>query len=151
MYCASQGRPANAATFILVNLNIIAQETQGTILIGGLVTMIADVIGLRYPLKHIHAFGSIRPMHLNFCFNYGIIANLGPAEFELLIDNQVVFKFTLPNHEKKMFTIEIIGFIIWRVKVSLPHHLTVLSLMKTEIPISLMLLHMSQVFIVLIL
>ena len=39
-------------------------------------------------------------MHIDFCFNRGIIANLGPVEFELLIDNQVVHNFTLPNHEK---------------------------------------------------
>lgn len=100
MYCASQGRPVNAATFMLVNLDKIVRGTQGIILIGGLVTMIADVIGLRYPLNRIHGFGGIRPMHLNFCFNRGIIANLGPVEFELLIDNQVVLNFTLPNHEK---------------------------------------------------
>jgi hypothetical protein len=48
----------------------------------------------------MHSFGGIFPMHLNFCFNCGIITNLGPAEFELLINNQVVLNFTLPNHEK---------------------------------------------------
>lgn len=72
---------------MLVNLERIAQETQGTILIEGLVTMIADAIDLRYPLNHIHAFGGIRPMHLDFFFNRGIIANLRPTKFELLIDN----------------------------------------------------------------
>lgn len=90
----------NVATFTLANLDKIALETQRIILIGGLVTMISDAIGLRYPFNRIHAFGGIRPMQLNFCFNRDIIANLGPAEFELLIDNQVVLKFTLPNHEK---------------------------------------------------
>lgn len=38
--------------------------------------------------------------HLNFCFNRGIIANLGPVEFELLINNEVVRNFTMSNHEK---------------------------------------------------
>lgn len=32
MHRASQGRPVNAATFMLVNLDKIARETQGTIL-----------------------------------------------------------------------------------------------------------------------
>ena len=100
MYCASQGRPVNATNFMLVNLDRISRETQGTILIGGLVTMIVDAIGLRYQLNHIHAFGGICPMRLNFFFNRGIIANLGPTEFELLINNQVALNFTLPNHEK---------------------------------------------------
>lgn len=62
--------------------------------------MIADALGLRYPLNRLHAFGGTRPMHLNSRFNQGIIANLGPAEFEMLIDNEVVRNFTLPNHEK---------------------------------------------------
>lgn len=100
MYCASQGRPVNAATFMLAHLAKIARETHCPIIIGGLITMIVDAIGLRYTLNHLHTFGGILPMHLNFCFNRGIIANLGPTEFELLIDNEVVRNFTLPNHEK---------------------------------------------------
>lgn len=100
LYCASQGRPVNATSFMLENLAKIARETHDHITIGGLVTMIVDAIGLRYPLSRLHAFGGILPMHLHFCFNYGIIANLGPTEFELLIDNEVVRNFTLPNHEK---------------------------------------------------
>lgn len=94
MYCASQGRPVNVVTFMLENLDRISRETQSTILIGGLVTMIADAIGLRYLLNRIHAFEGIRPMHLNFCFNCGIIVNLGPAKFELLIYN----KWSLTKH-----------------------------------------------------
>lgn len=100
MYYASQGRPVNAATFMLVNLDRITQDIQGTILIRGLVIMIVDAIVLRYPFNRIHSFGVIRPMHLNFLFNRSIISNLGPTKFELLINNQVVLKFTLPNHEK---------------------------------------------------
>lgn len=94
LYCASQGRLVNADTFMLANLAKIAQETHGPIIIGDLLTMITDAIGLRYPLNSLHAFGGILPMHLNFCFNRGIIANLGTTEFELLIDNEVVRSFT---------------------------------------------------------
>ncbi|XP_058784007.1 uncharacterized protein LOC131658764 [Vicia villosa] len=36
-------------------------------------------------------------MDIQFCFNRGIIGNLGPDQFELLIDNQVLDHFTLPN------------------------------------------------------
>lgn len=90
----------NVSTFILANLAKTTQETHGPIIIGGLITMIDDAISLRYSLNRLHAFGGIRPMHLNFCFNRGIIANLGPTEFELLIDNEVVKNFTMPNHEK---------------------------------------------------
>lgn len=101
LYCAPQGIPVNIDAFMLANLDRIARETHGTIIIiGGLVTMIVDALGLRYPLNRLYSFGGIRPMHLNFYFNRRIIANLGPLKFELLIDNEVVRNFTLSNHEK---------------------------------------------------
>lgn len=90
----------NVVAFILANLAKISRETHNNIIIGGLVTMIVDALGLRYPLNLLHAFGGIHPMHLDFCFNRGIVTNLGPTEFEFLIDNEVVQNFTLPNHEK---------------------------------------------------
>ena len=62
--------------------------------------MIADAIGLRYPLARTNPLGGIRPMHIEFCFNRGFLRNLGPNEFELLINNEVVQLFTLPNHER---------------------------------------------------
>lgn len=39
-------------------------------------------------------------MKLTFCFNQGLIRNLGPYKFDLLIDNEVVHHFTLPNNER---------------------------------------------------
>lgn len=47
MYCASQSRAVNAATFMIANFDRMAQATHGPILIGGLMTMIANAIGLR--------------------------------------------------------------------------------------------------------
>ena len=77
----------NVDAFMLANLDKISQETHDTIIVSGLLTMIADALGLRYQLNRLDAFGGIRPMHLGFCLNWGIIANLGPTEFKLLIDN----------------------------------------------------------------
>ncbi|XP_050907824.1 uncharacterized protein LOC127121351 [Lathyrus oleraceus] len=93
MYCASQVRPVNAATFMIANLDRISQDNHGPILVGGLVTMIANAIGLNHPLIRV-----IRPMNIQFCFNTGIIRNLGPNVFEFLINCQVVHMFTLPDH-----------------------------------------------------
>lgn len=80
----------NSDAFMLANLDKITRETHSTIIIGGLVIMIVDALGLGDSLNRLHYFGGIHPMHLNFYFNWGIIANLGSAEFELLIDNEVV-------------------------------------------------------------
>lgn len=60
--------------------------------------MIANAIKLRQPLIRLNPLGGIRPMHIQFYFNTSIIRNLGPDEFELLINNQVMHLFTLPNY-----------------------------------------------------
>ncbi|XP_058757385.1 early nodule-specific protein 2-like [Vicia villosa] len=59
--------------------------------------MIANAIGLRTPLHRLTLFGSCNSMNIRFCFNRGIIGNLGPDQFDLLIDNKVLDQFTLPN------------------------------------------------------
>ena len=97
MYCASQARPINTATFMIVNLYHIAQKNYGPILVGGLVTMIANAIGLRQPLIRLTPLGGIRPMNIDFCFNTDIIRNLGQDVFEFLINREVVHLFTLPD------------------------------------------------------
>ena len=39
----------------------------------------------------------IKPMNIEFCFNTSFIGNLGPNEFELLINHETVHQFVLPN------------------------------------------------------
>lgn len=63
LHYASQGRLVNVVAFMLANLDKIARQTHSNIIIGGLVTMIADDLVLRYRLNRLHAFGGIRPMH----------------------------------------------------------------------------------------
>ncbi|KAI5408480.1 hypothetical protein KIW84_054357 [Lathyrus oleraceus] len=93
MYCASHARPVNAVIFIIANLDRITQDNHEPILVGGLVTMIANAIGLKHPLIRL-----TRPMNIRFCFNIGIIRNLGSDVFEFLINRQVVHLFILPDH-----------------------------------------------------
>lgn len=87
MYYASQARPINVTTFMIANCDCMEQATCGPILIGGLVTMIANDIGLRQPLIRLNPLGGIRTVHIQFYFNTSIIRNLGPNEFEFLINN----------------------------------------------------------------
>ncbi|XP_050901105.1 uncharacterized protein LOC127107822 [Lathyrus oleraceus] len=92
MYCVSQTRPVNAATFMIANLCRITQEDYRPISVGGLVTMITHAMGLHYPVVMV-----IRPMNIRFCVSTGIIRNLGPDVFEFLINSQPVHLFTLPD------------------------------------------------------
>ena len=82
---------------MIENFHRIARTVHEPILIGGLVTMIANAIGLRQPLLHIVPLGRFQPMNIHFCFNRGIIWNLGPGTFELLINNQLMPLFTPHN------------------------------------------------------
>src|SRR3954465_5349563 len=52
---------------------------------------------MRVPLLRLTPYGTHTSMGINLCFNRGIIGNLGPNRFELLIDNKVWYQFTLPN------------------------------------------------------
>lgn len=97
MYCASQNHPVNGATFVLDNFDRITQTAHAPILIGGLVTVIANAIGLRQPILRLKPYGGIRPMNIESYFNTSIIENFGPNEFDFLINQQVVHQFSLPN------------------------------------------------------
>ncbi|KAI5411807.1 hypothetical protein KIW84_056759 [Lathyrus oleraceus] len=59
MYYASQAQPVNAATFMIANLDRITQDNHGPILVGGLMTMIANAIGLRQSLIRLKPLGGI--------------------------------------------------------------------------------------------
>lgn len=76
MYSASQSRPVNVVTFMFANMDEISKATHGPIIIRGLVTMIANEIGLRYQLNMSEPLGRIRPIHIRFGFNCGFIRNL---------------------------------------------------------------------------
>ncbi|KAI5448665.1 hypothetical protein KIW84_015896 [Lathyrus oleraceus] len=95
IFCASQNRPVNGATFMLANLDHLIQDERAPIRIGGLITMIGNAIGLRQPMLDLSPFCGITTMSIPFLFNTMFIANLGTDEFELIIDNQVLCLFTM--------------------------------------------------------
>ena len=100
LLCVDQGRQVNIVTFMMERFVHLAKNNRTPIIIGGLVTMIADAIGPLRPLYELVPFGNIRPMDIEFCFNRIIIGNIGTDTFDYLISNEVVRLFTLPNHEK---------------------------------------------------
>ena len=97
MFCASQNRPVNAITYLIRTFVDLIDTDHAPIRMGGLVTMIANVVGPRQSFKHLNAFTGITCMTIEFCFNTGIIGDLGPTQFTLLINGQVMQLFTLPN------------------------------------------------------
>ena len=96
----NQGRPVNAVPFLMKTFSRISEDPNEPVIVGSLVTMIANALGLRYQLYNCAPYGSIRPMNIDFYFDLRIIGNLGPVPFEYLIRNEIVTLFTLPNHAK---------------------------------------------------
>ncbi|WJX12927.1 DNA (cytosine-5)-methyltransferase [Trifolium repens] len=105
MFRASQGRPVNIATFILANFDRIIEHTNRRICISDFVTLLARAIGHHTHLDQCVSFGAplssrFRYMDIPFCFDRNLIANLGPATIQLLINHALVHDFTLPNPER---------------------------------------------------
>lgn len=100
MFFVCQSRIVNVVTFMIANLSRISRATHGPILIGGQVTMIVVALALRTTLSRLTSIGGIQPMNITFYFNNRLIRNLEPSEFQLLINNEVVQQFTLPNIEQ---------------------------------------------------
>ena len=97
MYCASQNRPVNGAAYMLANMERIIETPNAPILLGGLVTMLYNTIGLRRPMLGSAPLYGIKPMDIAFCFNTSMIGNLGPDSFDLLVNHQIVHHFKLPD------------------------------------------------------
>ncbi|KAI5418018.1 hypothetical protein KIW84_042598 [Lathyrus oleraceus] len=97
IFCASHNRPVNGATYMLASFDLLIQDDHAPIQIGGLIIMIANAIGLRQPMLDLNPFCGIQPMNILFLFNTMFIGNLGPEEFELLINNQAFYLFTMPS------------------------------------------------------
>ncbi|CAJ2667146.1 unnamed protein product [Trifolium pratense] len=100
MFCGSQGRPLNAATFLLDSLAKFTQDQTRRIGIGGFVTIIARALDLYTPLSQITLSVGVELMGIQFCFNNHLIGNLGPDTFQLLVNLEPVHEFTLPYYDK---------------------------------------------------
>ncbi|WJX33625.1 hypothetical protein P8452_21814 [Trifolium repens] len=97
MFCVSQERPVNAATFLLANIVKIIQEPTSRISLGGFITFIARALNLHTPLSKIILSAGVQPMDIIFCFNNHLIGSLGPTEYLLLINFESIHQFTLPT------------------------------------------------------
>ena len=128
MYCASQSRPMNGAAYMLANMERIIQTPNAPILLGGLVTMLSNAIGLRRPMLGSAPLYGIKPMDIAFCFNTSMIGNLGPDQFDLLVNHQTSTSLSFRTLSPVCIT-EITGFLTFTILLHRPpHHLTVIHI-----------------------
>ncbi|KAK2443544.1 hypothetical protein QL285_014633 [Trifolium repens] len=100
MFYVSQSRPINDVTFLLANFAKIIEEPTRRINIGGFVIFLGRALDPHTPLSRIVLYGGIQPMDITFCFNNHLIGNLGPNQFQLLINFESVHHFTMPNNDR---------------------------------------------------
>ncbi|KAI5438645.1 hypothetical protein KIW84_024395 [Lathyrus oleraceus] len=99
MFCASQNRPVNGATFMLANFDRLIQDERAPIQIAGLITMIGNAIGLRQPMLDLSPFCGLATMSIPFLFNIMFIANLGPEESTESIQDYEICDDQIPYAE----------------------------------------------------
>lgn len=100
MFTVFQSRPIHSATFLLSSLNTIANSTREYIHVGEIVTSIALAIGLCDQVIHLTPLRELTLIDVNQWLNKKLVRVKRPNEFELLIHNEVIHYFYLPNREK---------------------------------------------------
>ena len=99
LYCASQSRPIASGAFLIESLNMAASSSEGYLHAGGNVTLIASALGLDSQLLRLTPYCGSTRIDIDFCLDHGLMrrASFHPYQYRLLIDDQTVYYFTLPD------------------------------------------------------
>lgn len=100
MFSVFQSHPIHYATFLLANLNTIANSTRGYIHVGGIITSIAIVVGLQNQVTHLTLMQEFTLIDINHYLNGKLMRFRILNEFKLLIHNEVIHNFFLSNCEQ---------------------------------------------------
>ena len=99
LLCVKQSHPVACGNFLLWNLGLSAKSTKGIIHVGGMVTQITYALGLTSKLLHLTSYCGYTVMDIDFFLYRGLIrrVSFNPNQFRLLIDNETIHYFTLPD------------------------------------------------------
>ena len=84
---------------MLYSLSGVSRSTEGVINVGRIITQIAVALGLSRKLSHLRIYCGYTTMDIDFCLTRGLMrrAFFHPCQFRLLVDNEVIQYFTLPD------------------------------------------------------
>ena len=99
LYCATQSRPVACGNFLLWNLMMTSKSAEGILHVGGTVTQIASALGHTSKLSHLTSYCGYTTMDIDFYLDRGLMRRVyfNPNQYRLLIDNETVHYFTLPD------------------------------------------------------
>lgn len=102
LFCITQSRPVESATFLIENLEHIALSTVGPIHVGGTITHIAYALSLLNQLSHLVPYYGYTLIYLDHCIDLGLVRRVffSTEHYKLLINNEVVHHFSLPHHKR---------------------------------------------------
>lgn len=106
MFSVFQSRPINFAAFLLACLDNVDNSITRNIYVGGTVTHIALTLGLYNQVAYLAHIYGYNLLDLDHCLNRGLVRREGPNEFKILILNDVVQHFVLPNEKTSVYNHE---------------------------------------------
>lgn len=91
--------PMNSAHFLLRNFKRVIKQKVDDIFIGGIITHIAIILGLRSKVAHLTPTWEFNLLDIKQCLNYDLVGREGPDTFNILINQTTINLFTLPNQD----------------------------------------------------
>lgn len=117
LFCITQSCPVASGNFLIDNLNLTANSSEGLIHVGGTVSHIASALGLDRRLVHLNSLCGYTLMDVTLCIDCGLMRrdSLNPNQYKLLISHETIHYFTLPDptktnvHDKENWTYTLEG------------------------------------------
>lgn len=102
LFCITQSCSVEYGTFLIANLEGIALSTEGPIHVGRTFTHIAYALGLLNQLSHLVPYCNFTLIDTDHCLDHDLVwrAYFKINEYKIIINNEVIHHFTLPNLER---------------------------------------------------
>lgn len=102
LFCTTQSHPVASGNFLIDNLNLTANSSEGLIHVGGTVSHITSALGLDRKLVHPTSYCGYTLMDATFCLDHGLMRrdSFNPNQYKLLINHETIYYFTLPDPMK---------------------------------------------------
>lgn len=111
LFCTTQSRPVASRNFLIDNLNLTVRSSEGPIHVGEIVTHITYTLSLISKLSHLISCSGCTLIDLNHCLDCGLVRRVffSLVHYKLMIDNETIHYFGLPQASKQMSITKKIG------------------------------------------
>lgn len=99
LYRITKSEPVESGMFLIANLEGVSRSTEVPIHVRGTVTQITYTLKLRNQLSHLVPYCGFTLLDIGYYLDHGLVrqVHFRINEYKLLINNEVVYHFNLPN------------------------------------------------------